>query len=209
VTDTAIVHVEAGRYVGRMSGNSIVGKTADGSFQIGVNKTFLVSADALWSIVTSRGFIELLGRGDLLSRPGSESGEVRATDREIASALAESLDPEDLASIDTVSDDGITLSMTTFRPGSHYRMRWKLPKWDTHSILQIRVTPKREATQPKRGVEKNGGEGARGKGGATKSVATTLTFHQEKLPNENARLAMRDRWRGCTERVAWFIESTS
>ena len=83
------------------------------------------------------------------------------------------------------SEDGLSLlcnegaeaEITTSKSNSHFRMRWRMPAWSSHSILQVRVTDK-------------------GKG------KTTLSFHQEKLPDAKARESMRERWRTTSERIA-------
>lgn len=79
-------------------------------------------------------------------------------------------------------------------------MQWKPPEWDTHSILQIRVNPKGAATQQTSKV-------AQRKVGDTETAASNLTFHQERLPNETARLAMRDRRRACSKAIERYVGS--
>jgi hypothetical protein len=49
-------------------------------------------------------------------------------------------------------------------------MRWKQPGWTEYSILQVRITPK----------------------GDSKS---TLSFHQEKLPDKEARETLIPHWK--------------
>ena len=78
--------------------------------------------------------------------------------------------PSDIEFSSKDTGESIQYRVTTFKHQSHFRMQWKLPEWENHSILQIRLTSK--------GPEK-----------------TTVTFHQEKLPNEKTRNDMRKRWK--------------
>jgi hypothetical protein len=91
-------------------------------------------------------------------RPPSQAG---------STATAAGLDSLETLAGQNIS--GIRVSTTTVQDGSHVRMRWQLPEWQTHSILQIRVIPKSE-------------------------TKTTLSFHQEKLPSQDDRQKMREHW---------------
>ena len=84
---------------------------------------------------------------------------------------------ESLESLEGQSPTGIRIATTTFEPGSHVRMRWQRPRWQAHSILQIRVIPKSE-------------------------TKTILSFHQEKLPTRDDREELRDHWRRIAEAIA-------
>jgi uncharacterized protein YndB with AHSA1/START domain len=75
----------------------------------------------------------------------------------------------ELAELDGTTPEGAHVQTTTYVPSSHIRMRWQSPDWDSPSILQIRVTAKSDSK-------------------------CTVSFHQEKLPSQVAREAMRDRW---------------
>ena len=68
------------------------------------------------------------------------------------------------------TSEGIRYELTTYVPDSHLRMRFALPVWERSSILQIRLTAK----EPNR---------------------TIVTFHQERLPTQDAREEMRARWK--------------
>jgi uncharacterized protein YndB with AHSA1/START domain len=82
-----------------------------------------------------------------------------------------------LAALDASGGNGIHAKATTYRAGSHVRMQWQHPEWPSYSILQVRVTPKSKDS-------------------------CVLAFHQEKLPSEKARQAMRERWRAVAALVA-------
>ena len=57
------------------------------------------------------------------------------------------------------------------------RLQWQPPEWSSHSILQIRLTPKAEGK-------------------------TTISFHQEKLPSPEDRRVLREHWRRVASLIA-------
>jgi uncharacterized protein YndB with AHSA1/START domain len=65
---------------------------------------------------------------------------------------------------------GASGEVTTLEEGSHLRMRWSEPGWESHSILQLRV----ESTAPGRSV---------------------LSVHHEKLPDAASRETLLERWK--------------
>jgi uncharacterized protein YndB with AHSA1/START domain len=141
------ITVEFEKHIGRR----IVGQTEDGLFQIGVSKTIAAPAPEVWEWLQSAEALALI-------TDSAESG---------AGAL-ETLD---------CSGGKVIAKTTTFKAGSHVRLRWRKNDWPSYSILQIRVTPK--------------GDGK-----------TVLAFHQEKLPSESARARMREYWQNVAEQAA-------
>ena len=125
------------------AGRRKTGQTQDSGFQIGVSKTFNIPAVKLWELITSRAGFELIS-GDKLP----------------VSNITETIQK---------SPAQIEYQITTLRKDSHIRMKWRVPEWKSHSILQVRVTGK----------------------GVSKAV---LTFHQEKLDNEAVRSSMKQYW---------------
>jgi len=132
------VTVEYEKAVGRR----VLGQTADGRFQVGVNRSLPADPAVLWETLESPEALELIlgtvGRTGGFHALRGESG-------------------------------GVDFETTTYRPGSHVRLRFRMPDWSESSILQIRVT-------------------AKDTGGST------LSFHHEKLPDAAARADMKDRW---------------
>ena len=63
------------------------------------------------------------------------------------------------------------------KPGERLRMTWQPDGWAAPATLQLTLS-----------------ESASGK--------TTITAHLEKLPDADAREAMRERWREALERIA-------
>ncbi|MGD9695959.1 MAG: SRPBCC domain-containing protein [Thermoleophilia bacterium] len=76
--------------------------------------------------------------------------------------------------------DGTEGEVRVDEPGSHLRVTWRPPGWGRASLIQVRVLP-----------------AARG---------ATLAFHQEHLPDEAARGAMRERWLGVIERLRPLLD---
>jgi len=66
--------------------------------------------------------------------------------------------------------DGSHGQVRVVRPGSHLRITWQPPGWERASTIQVRVVS------------------------ASKGRAA-LSFHHEKLPDAEAREAMRARWK--------------
>lgn len=66
------------------------------------------------------------------------------------------------------AEDGTHGEVRTVRPGFRVRLTWHPPDWRAPTTLQITLTPKGERT--------------------------TVGFHHERLPDAEARTAMRARW---------------
>lgn len=156
--------VEYEKHIGRR----VLGQTQDGLYQVGVSKTVRAPAAAVWRLLDSADGIALL-TADTPDAPGSQP----------------SLEADaPLAALEASGEDGFRAKATTYSAGSHVRMQWQHPDWPSHSILQIRVSPK-------------------------STDSCVLTFHQEKLPSEEARQAMRARWRDVAARLAFAAAADS
>ena len=135
------ITVEYEKHIGRR----VLGETADGLFQLGVSRTCNAGAEELWdSICSSDFFAGITGENNISVIHETLSGSTK---------------------------DGLEYGITTFVPPSRLRMKYKLPEWDTHSILQIRITPKTEKK-------------------------STVSFHQEKLPSRESREMLKQQWAG-------------
>ena len=75
------------------------------------------------------------------------------------------------------SSDGIDYRVTTFKSGSHFRAQWRLSAWPEPSILQLRVTGKNDGK-------------------------STVSFHQEKLPDAKSRDVLKKKWRTAAQKIA-------
>lgn len=171
------ITVEYEKYIGRR----ILGQTENGLFQIGVSKTISASAAEVWQSLTSPAILARL-IGDTEIDNGDQPRTVFSPAAGSPTAGSPAAGSEMLRALDTDSSDsppvdGIIARTTTYKEGSHVRMRWRKPDWPEHSILQIRVTPK--------------GEGK-----------STLSFHQEKLPSQDEREKMRMRWMALAEQIS-------
>jgi uncharacterized protein YndB with AHSA1/START domain len=93
--------------------HSIVGKTKDVGYEIGVRRTFDMPIDRAWQVITSpAGIAAWLGDG-------------------IHVALGKG--------VETQTTDGASGKITVFKPGSHLRMAWQPGGWPRSSIIQVRV----------------------------------------------------------------------
>ena len=92
-------------------------------------------------------------------------------------------DPGRIEDLEGSSPSGTSYKMTTYKPFSHIRMQWKLPYWKSYSILQIRVTAKENSK-------------------------TTLSFHQERLVDSDAREEMRRHWQETAEAMIRSLNKT-
>ena len=150
----------------RRAGRRVLGQTQDGLFQVGVSRTIEASAGAVWRLLQSPRGIGLItaapGEHPALDPGASASGQTGL---------------KSLEHLDGRSPGRVRVLTTTFQEGSHVRLRWQLPGWTSHSILQVRSTPK---------------PGSR----------TLLSFHHEKLPSEGERRQMREHWQEAAEAVA-------
>lgn len=124
------------------------GWTKDAGFQIGVRKTLHVSHQRLWSFFFSdEGIAIWFGK------------------------LNHALPLQQAFR----SEEGYEGVITTFKEGSHLRMKWKKPGWERFSMLQVRIMPQ---------------EGR-----------TVLSFHQDQLPGETQRTEMRAYWQKVIARI--------
>lgn len=140
----------------RALGRRVEGQTQDGMFQVGVRRTIGCAAPTLWLFLTSPdGTAIILGEGSDIDH--------------FAPGITGNL------------SGGGSFKVTTFRESSHMRMRYQVPGWERHSILQVRVTAKGDD-------------------------ATTLTFHHERLPDARQREDMRTRWRNAADACARAVE---
>jgi hypothetical protein len=120
-----------------------VGSTSDGGFQAGSRRTYEVDPEEAWSfLVSPRGNELITGRETALGPDGPEA---------------------------SWAGQPIAYEVTTFSPGSHFRMKWRPAAWESPSTLQLRVI-----------------RAARG--------GTTIAFHQEGLADSAAREEMLSRW---------------
>lgn len=95
------------------SGVSPVGKTKDVGYEIGVRRTFDLTPDRAWELITSPdGLAAWLGEGAALI-------------------------PEKGADYQTT--DGARGQVTVFKPGSHLRLTWQPGGWPRPSTIQVRV----------------------------------------------------------------------
>jgi uncharacterized protein YndB with AHSA1/START domain len=91
----------------------IVGRTKDAGFQIGVRKTFPVSAEQAWEFLFSaEGLSIWLGEV-------SEEG----------LGLKKSY----------TTKEGVEGKINVFKPYSHIRLTWKRKSWDNTSAVQVRI----------------------------------------------------------------------
>jgi uncharacterized protein YndB with AHSA1/START domain len=72
------------------------------------------------------------------------------------------------------TENGVTGEIRVVKSNSHIRLTWKPEEWDRYSTLQVRVI-----------------EAASGR--------ATLSFHQENLPDQDAREKMREHWKRIAE----------
>lgn len=132
-----------------MAAKKPVGLSKDAGYMTGARKTFPVSKDAAWDFLFSdEGLRTWLGK---ISADEIEPGKSFKT------------------------KDGIEGTITTFIPGSHFRMKWKRKDWPNTVTLQVRVIPSGEKT--------------------------TISFMQEKLANARQRAEMKKHWLEVLDRV--------
>jgi uncharacterized protein YndB with AHSA1/START domain len=77
--------------------------------------------------------------------------------------------------------DGATGTVRVFEPGSHLRITWHPPGYERASLIQVRVNP--------------------AKGGRT-----VIAFHQEHLPDGDAREVRRDFFMSAMDDLALMVE---
>ncbi|MGH3040313.1 MAG: SRPBCC domain-containing protein [Gaiellaceae bacterium] len=74
-------------------------------------------------------------------------------------------------------DPGASGEIRVVQPGDRLRMTWQPQNWEAPATLQVTLS-------------------------TSESGKTAITFHMEKLPDADAREAMRERWREALERIA-------
>jgi uncharacterized protein YndB with AHSA1/START domain len=74
-------------------------------------------------------------------------------------------------------DPGASGEIRVVKPGNRLRMTWQPQDWPAPATLQVTLS-------------------------TSESGKTAITVHMEKLPDADAREAMRERWRGALERIA-------
>jgi len=130
--------------------NAPIGLTKDTGFQVGVRKTFPVSPDAAWDFLFStKGLTLWLGTENI-------------SNWNIETAF--------------LTNNGLSVHVTTFKDGSHLRMKWKPNNWENTSMLQIRLIPNK--------------------------TKTTISFHQDKLESSKQREIMKVHWKVVLESFA-------
>ncbi len=118
-----------------------VGRTRHAGFEVGMRKTFPISPEAAWELLTSEDGLRIwLGDIDRL--------------------------PE-ATGMPYTTYDGTRGKVQSLEPGGHVRLSWQPEGWPKPSTLQVRLI-----------AAENG---------------TTISFHQEKLPNADERENMRQR----------------
>jgi uncharacterized protein YndB with AHSA1/START domain len=98
----------------------IIGQTRDAGFQIGVRRTFPITHEAAWQLLTSAEGIRIW--------------------------LDESADVELAHGATYRLVDGTSGKVSVFTPGSHLRMTWQPPGWARPSIIQLRAIANRART---------------------------------------------------------------
>lgn len=98
----------------RRKGKRAVGQTAAAGFNVGVQRTWPVSADEAWRLLTSAEGVQAWLGG---APPRWEKGEAYRL------------------------RDGSSGEVRVFNPGSHLRITWQPEGWPRPSIIQVRVTP--------------------------------------------------------------------
>ncbi|MGE7673965.1 SRPBCC family protein [Lysinibacillus sp. NPDC094403] len=132
-----------------MDNQKIIGQTKTVGFQVGVRRTFSISQEVAWNLVTSQDGLSLwLGESmNIILEPGQKyitklgSGEIRVV-----------------------------------KPLQQLRLTWQKVGWEKASTVQVRIIS----------IESN---------------KTTISFHQEKLSDQNAREEMKVYWEKVLEEI--------
>ena len=98
----------------------ILGQTGSAGYEIGVRRTFSISTQRAWELITSSAGLRLW-LGDV--------AELR---------LEEGLPYE--------TREGASGTIRVVQPGGHLRLTWQPPDWKDPSTIQVRVIPKGEDT---------------------------------------------------------------
>ncbi|EFM12524.1 Activator of Hsp90 ATPase 1 family protein [Paenibacillus curdlanolyticus YK9] len=128
----------------------VVGQTASAGFQIGVRRTLPLTAEEAWAYLTSSEGLSLW-LGDA-PPPAFQQGESFG------------------------SSDGISGQLRVVKENQQLRLKWKLPRWERESTLQIRLIPAK--------------------------TGTTISFHQENLDNAHTREEMKQHWEDVISKIA-------
>jgi uncharacterized protein YndB with AHSA1/START domain len=105
----------------KRKGKRVLGQVADGTFQIGAQRTLPIAPDAAWRLVTSpEGLRAWLGDAPGLAL---EKGATYTT-----------------------TPDGAAGEVRVVQPGSHLRLTWRPSGWARASTIQVRVIPAGERT---------------------------------------------------------------
>ena len=97
-------------------GLRVTGETDGGSFQVGAQKSFPVSAEDSWRLLVSSAAIEIW--------------------------LGEGVGPAPVRGAQYATTEGITGKFRVVKEWSHVRLSWQPRGWQKPSILQVRVTPR-------------------------------------------------------------------
>jgi activator of HSP90 ATPase len=120
----------------------MVGLTKDAGYQVGARRTFPLPFQEAWEFIWSEAivveWIGMIDQSELVLNRAFRTKE------------------------------GIEGKITTLITGSHVRLKWKLPEWQTFSTLQVRIIPSGEKT--------------------------TISFHQDHLTDEKVRKHMKSFW---------------
>ena len=98
-----------------MTEQHIIGKTKDTGFQIGVRKTFPISLEQAWKLITSREGIKLW--------------------------LGEGIDFHLVKGQSYQTTDGARGEVCVVNPRENIRLTWQPPEWAQASTIQVRVIP--------------------------------------------------------------------
>jgi uncharacterized protein YndB with AHSA1/START domain len=94
----------------------IIGQTVAAGYEIGARRTFSISAQRAWELITS-------------------SAGVRVWLGDVPQLLLEEGLPYE-------TREGASGTIRVVEPGGHLRLTWQPPDWETASTIQVRVIPK-------------------------------------------------------------------
>ncbi|GLC88595.1 SRPBCC family protein [Lysinibacillus piscis] len=132
-----------------MDNGRVVGQTKSVGFQIGVRRTFPISQEKAWQLITSEEGLHLwLGEGANVILQAGQHYMTKTGEGEIR----------------------------IVKPLQQLRLTWQTEGWEKPSTIQIRII-------------------------SQASDKTTISFHQEKLPNQEAREVMKRHWETVLEGI--------
>ncbi len=79
------------------------------------------------------------------------------------------------------TSEGITGKVRVVKPGGHFRLTWQPAAWHQPSTLQVRIIPR--------------------------SDKTVISFHQERLLDEQERGHMQQRWQTVLEKLQTLLDT--